>query len=223
VSLERLAPDEKQFVKMMNMYEKRKRAQAFTKDGMVAIARKETSKDKFDTYCQEENRKIIEKILKSKNVTVGTEETNNEEGSGEDYEDGSGGDATIISVGNEDEKSADDLEKKQEMLTDLLTNSRLLDHSLLSVKLDIKEGSELAEVKSLVKSFNIQANGRIEKVVKIDSKKGTPSLLIQFDSTKYRDAVLKGSRSQAARSSSSARLRKPKLKDLYLISGGFKK
>jgi len=49
-------------------------------------------------------------------------------------------------------------------------------------------------------------------VVSIETKK--KMLLVQFDTMTYRDAVLKASRSPGARSSSKARLRKPKVKDL---------
>eukprot|EP00092_Neocalanus_flemingeri_P001801 GFUD01001920.1.p1 GENE.GFUD01001920.1~~GFUD01001920.1.p1 ORF type:complete len:554 (-),score=124.25 GFUD01001920.1:32-1693(-) len=202
VSFKDLDLEEQHFVERMRLYEKMKSA---PEEGMLAISRKPTSRDKFVTYCQEENRKEVEKILKSKNITVAMDDTDYiiEEGSG-DIET-----QTIISVRKV--KSQESIEKS---LYDLEIVARLGDHSLLSEKLDVEDGSEFFAVQSLVNSFNVDANGKIERVVKIDSKKGIPTLLIQFDSTEYRDAVLKSSRSPDARSSTSARLRRPKVKDL---------
>jgi hypothetical protein len=200
VSFKDLDIEDRHFVEQMMMYEKLRDA---PEKDMLPISRKPTSRDKFVNYCQEENRKDVEKILKSKNITVTTDENDYEEGSG-DIEN-----QTIISVRNE--KSEDSLDKS---LNDLELLARLGDHSLLSEKMDVEDGEEFHAVESLVNTFNVSANGRIERVVKIDSKKGVPTLLIQFDSTEYRDAVLKSSRSPEARSSSRARLRRPKVKDL---------
>jgi len=200
VSFKDLDMEDRHFVEQMMMYEKLRDA---PKKNMLPISRKPTSRDKFVNYCQEENRKDVEKILRSKNITVTTEENDYDEGSG-DIET-----QTIISVRNE--KSEDSLDKS---LNDLELLARLGDHSLLSEKMDVEDGEEFTAVESLVNTFNVNALGRIERVVKIDSKKGVPTLLIQFDSTEYRDAVLKSSRSPEARSSSRARLRRPKVKDL---------
>ena len=73
------------------------------------------------------------------------------------------------------------------------------DRSLLSEKLDVEEGKEVETVQSLISTFKIEANGKIENVMKIDSKKAQTVLLIQFDSQEYRDAVLKASRLPGAR------------------------
>jgi len=201
-----LGEEDKYFVEQMMMYEKVKNA---PEEDMVAISRKPTSRDKFANYCQKENQKdtmkMYEEALRSKNLTVSAIET--------DYEDGSGDEENttdaIISVRNE--KLDDEMDKS---LNNLELVARLGDHSLLSEKLNAEEGEEFAAVQSLVNTFNVDANGKIERVVKIDSKKGVPTLLIQFDSTEYRDAVLKSSRSPEARSSSRTRLRRPKVKDL---------
>jgi hypothetical protein len=168
---------------------------------------KPSSGEKFVSYCKEENRKELEKMLKKKNITVVTEDDNDEEGSG-DVET-----QTIISVRKE--KSDDQLDKS---LYNLEMIARLGDHSLLSEKMEVEDGAEMSAVESLVSTFNVAANGRIERVVKIDSKKGVPTLLIQFDSTEYRDAVLKSSRTPDARSSTRARLRRPKVKDLKHVA-----
>merc|ERR1711874_131774 len=63
-------------------------------------------------------------------------------------------------------------------------------------------------------SFQVEANGKVEKVLELNRKKGEPVLLIQFDNTEYRDAVLKSSRMLDARSSTNVRFRRPKVKDL---------
>merc|ERR1712156_18372 len=168
---------------------------------------KPTSGEKFVSYCKEENRKELEKMLKKKNITVVTDDDNDEEGSG-DVET-----QTVISVRKE--KSDDQLDKS---LYNLEMIARLGDHSLLSEKMEVEDGAEMSAVQSLVSTFNVAANGRIERVVKIDSKKGVPTLLIQFDSTEYRDAVLKSSRTPDARSSTRARLRRPKVKDLKHVA-----
>ena len=90
------------------------------------------------------------------------------------------------------EKSEDSLDKS---LNDIDLVARLDDQSLLSKKMDVEDGGTFTAVEILVNTFNVNANGRIEKVVKIDSKKGVPTLLIHFHSTEYRDAVIKSSRS----------------------------
>merc|ERR1719350_779952 len=128
--------------------------------------------------------------------------------------------STSSDTDNDDDDNDDDDDKDYEDIVDAkhLKNLELLarlgDHSLLSEKMDVEDGSEFEAVESLVNTFSMDANGKIERVVKIDSRKGVPTLLIQFDSTEYRDAVLKSSRSPEARSSTRARLRRPKVKDL---------
>jgi hypothetical protein len=175
-----------------------------------------TNAEKFDNFCDNEQQKEIKRILIARagnntqvrrvleemeilnSTSTDTEDTEETEEI-DDYE------SVVI------QKSEGSFDKS---LQNLELLARLGDHSLLSEKMDVEDGSEFEAVESLVNTFNMAANGKIERVVKIDSKKGVPTLLIQFDSTEYRDAVLKSSRSPEARSSTRARLRRPKVKDL---------
>ena len=84
-------------------------------------------------------------------------------------------------------------------MTDIEAIARIGDRTLLAEKIDVEEGEELETVNELINSFEVSGNGKVEKVFQIDSKKGLPVLLIQFDSPEYRDAVLKSSRLPEAR------------------------
>ena len=137
----------------------------------------------------------------------------------EDYEDyESSGDVeyeSVVSIDrkNRDEKQEEEQEQEeQEMkeeddyvetvdnqMTDIETIARIGDRSLLSEKLEVEAGTEVETVQSLINRFKVAANGRVEKVLQLDRKKGEPVLLIQFDSTQYRDAVLRSSRMPGAR------------------------
>jgi len=106
-------------------------------------------------------------------------------------------------------------------MTDIETVARIGDRSLLAEKLEAEEGEEQEAVTSLISTFQLEANGRVEKVIRIESKKGQPVLLIQFDSAEFRDEVLKSSRRPGARSSTSVRFRRPKVKDLkHVVTPG---
>lgn len=194
INLERLSYDERLFVERMALYEKFKAQQART-PGMLEIRRKMTSTDKFNEYCQEEDAKEIREILeKQHNITV----TANESGAegDEDFVSGSGdyeGYDDVVEVKSEF------LEEDDEM-TELEVVARIGDRSLLAERMtDLVDGEEKEAVEKLITTFNILANGRIEKVMQIDSKRGAPVLLVQFDSSEFRDEVLKGSRRPEAR------------------------
>ena len=194
ISLERLSYDERLFVERMALYEKFKAQQART-PGMKEIRRKMTNKDKFNEYCQEEDAKEIREILeKNHNITVTASESNtNTEGSGsgnyEDYED-------VVEVKAE----FLNYNKEEDDVSELEILARIGDRSLLAERMtDVVDGEEKEAVERLVTTFNILANGQIEKVVQIDTKKGAPVLLVQFDTSEYRDEVLKGSRRPEAR------------------------
>lgn len=212
ISLERLSYDERLFVERMALYEKFKAQQART-PGMREIRRKMTNKDKFNEYCQEEDAKEIREILeKNHNITVTASESNtiteedlaSDSGNYEDYDD-------VVEV--KAEFLNDDMEEDD--VTELEILARIGDRSLLAERMtDVVDGEEKEAVETLVTTFNILANGQIEKVVQIDAKKGAPVLLVQFDTSEYRDEVLKGSRRPEARSQSSVRFRRPKVKDL---------
>ncbi len=85
-------------------------------------------------------------------------------------------------------------------MSELEVVARLGDRSLLAERMaDLVDGEEKDAMEKLITKFNILANGKIEKVVQIDTKKGAPVLLVQFDSSKFRDEVLKGSRRPESR------------------------
>ena len=136
-------------------------------------------------------REILEK---QHNITVTASESS--EDNDEDLEDGSGdyeGYDDVVEVKSEFLNNEDEM-------TELEVVARIGDRSLLAERMtDLVDGAEKEAVEKLITSFNIVANGKIEKVMVIDSKKGTPVLLVQFDSSEYRDEVLKGSRRPEAR------------------------
>ena len=71
--------------------------------------------------------------------------------------------------------------------------------SLLTDKLNVESGKEMETVQRLIKSFKVEAKGDVEEVLLLDTKKGKPVLLIQFDSKEYRDSVLNASKDPGVR------------------------
>jgi len=186
-------------------------------DNRRNIERAETNTDKFQKYCNGQNleakrnfmKKMKEEMLEASVVEVNTDgdddeevvEDNTEESpkEEEDIEE----DNTIVNVKKSEDTQLNDLEQL----------ARLGDKSLLLERLEVEEGKEAKEVvEEYVSGLDVTVEGKVEKVVSIETKK--KMLLVQFDTMTYRDAVLKASRSPGARSSSKARLRKPKVKDL---------
>jgi len=176
------------------------------------IKKTKTNKDKFKGYCAQQNleakrafmKKMKEEMLEASVTEVDDEDLEEE----------------AVVEAPEEEEIIDEVDtivnvKKSEdsQLNDLEQLARLGDKSLLLERLEVEEGKEKqAAVEEYVASLNVTADGQVEKVVDVETKK--KMLLVQFDSMTYRDAVLKASRSPGARSSSKARLRKPKVKDL---------
>lgn len=215
VDMKTLLDEERHFVEMMMVYERIKQERDYELEaGMNTIKRKATSQDKFDSYCQDVNRKEVEKILKSVNITVESPNANNSDDYSETYDVDGSGDTDYDYKPIVDVRIDNEEPKKDENEVDIEEVARMGDRSLLSEKLDVEEGKEVETVQSLISTFKIEANGKIENVMKIDSKKAQTVLLIQFDSQEYRDAVLKASRLPGARSSSNVRFRRPKVKDL---------
>ena len=197
VTMKDLSQDEAIFIERMKLYEKMKH---YTKEGLYPISRKPTSQDKFDSYCNEVKRAEVEEILKSANLTVHVT-TEEEDSYDYDYSGSGSGDGedeemeTVVEVRRKAEaEAAADTE-----MTDIETVARIGDRSLLAEKLEAEEGDEKEAVTSLISTFQLEANGRVEKVIRIESKKGQPVLLIQFDSAEFRDEVLKSSRRPGAR------------------------
>jgi len=213
VIMKDLREEEKHFVEMMMVYDRVMRLrEEEVAEGMYKITRKATSQDKFNDYCTELNRKEVEKILKSVNITVESTTASNIDDYLETYDVDGSGDSDYDPV--VDVRKSNDMPEKDDNEVDIEEVARIGDKSLLSEKLDVEQGKEVEGVQSLINTFKIEANGKIENVMKIDSKKPQTVLLIQFDSQEYRDAVLKASRSPGARSSSNVRFRRPKVKDL---------
>ena len=213
IDMEELDEDSKLLVQEMNRL---KRKVKTSRGGTKQAAKKEmTSEERFEDYCNKMNMEEIEVMLEEKhNITIGSEEDSME--SHEDYEDYEySGDVEYESVVSIDRKSNDEeeeVEEEKEMkeeddyvetvdnqMTDIETIARIGDRSLLSEKLEVEAGTEVETVQSLINRFKVAANGRVEKVLQLDRKKGEPVLLIQFDSTQYRDAVLRSSRMPGAR------------------------
>ena len=200
ITMKDLSQDEAIFIERMKLYEKMKH---YTKEGLYPISRKPTSQDKFDSYCNEVKRAEVEEILKTANLTVHVT-TEQEDSYDYDYSGSGSGDGedeemeTVVEVRRKAELEEAEAAADTEM-TDIETVARIGDRSLLAEKLEAEEGQEQEAVTSLISTFQLEANGRVEKVIRIESKKGQPVLLIQFDSAEFRDEVLKSSRRPGAR------------------------
>ena len=195
VAMEDLDPMEQQMIEITKSYDHKFKV---TRDSME---KKEnpTSEDRFDNYCTDMNRKEMEKILKSQNITLGTDSD-----SSSDYDDYETSGEVVYENYDVYQDTVvvrkDDIEEvEDEEMTDIEAIARIGDRTLLAEKIDVEEGEELETVNELINSFEVSGNGKVEKVFQIDSKKGLPVLLIQFDSPEYRDAVLKSSRLPEAR------------------------
>ena len=195
VAMEDLDPMEQQMIEITKSYDHKFKV---TRDSME---KKEnpTSEDRFDSYCTDMNRKEMEKILKSQNITLETDSD-----SSSDYDDYEASGEVVYENYDVYQDTVvvrkDDIEEvEDEEMTDIEAIARIGDRTLLAEKIDVEEGEELETVNELINSFEVSGNGKVEKVFQIDSKKGLPVLLIQFDSPEYRDAVLKSSRLPEAR------------------------
>lgn len=212
---EELDEEEKMAVRVFNKVKKieeDERAAAQLDSNRRQIIKPETNKDHFQKYCNEQNleaKRRFMKKMKEEELEASVTEVDDE-----DLEE-----EAVVET-SEEEENIDEVDtivnvKKSEdsQLNDLEQLARLGDKSLLLERLEVEEGKEKqAAVEEYVASLNVTADGQVEKVVDVETKK--KMLLVQFDSMTYRDAVLKASRSPGARSSSKARLRKPKVKDL---------
>jgi len=212
---EELDEEEQMAVRVFNKVKKieeDERAAAQLDSNRRQIKRPETNKDHFQNYCNKQNLEAKRRFMKK--MKEEELEASVTEVEAEDLEE------EAVVEASEEEENVDEVDtivnvKKSEdsQLNDLEQLARLGDKSLLLERLEVEEGKEKqAAVEEYVASLNVTADGQVEKVVDVETKK--KMLLVQFDSMTYRDAVLKASRSPGARSSSKARLRKPKVKDL---------
>lgn len=212
---EELDEEEKMAVrvfKKVKKIEENERVAAQLDSNRRQITKPETNKDHFQDFCSQQNlkaKRAFMKKMKEEDLEATVTEVEDE-----DLEE------EAVVEAPEEEENIDEVDtivnvKKSEdsQLNDLEQLARLGDKSLLLERLEVEEGKEKqAAVEEYVASLNVTADGQVEKVVDVETKK--KMLLVQFDSMTFRDAVLKASRSPGARSSSKARLRKPKVKDL---------
>ena len=197
---EELNDEEKMALKVfekVRMIEKEedKRTAAQLEGNRRVITKPKTNADHFQAWCNKQNleaKRRFMKKMKEEELEVSVTEVDEE-----DLEE-----AVVESpeeVDNDDEvdtivnvKSADP------KMNDLEQLARLGDKSLLLERLKVEEGKEeQAAVEEYVASLNVTVDGKVEKVVSVETKK--KMLLVQFDSMTFRDAVLKASRSPGAR------------------------
>merc|ERR1712218_391241 len=197
------------------MGDEKKMAAAQLESNRRQIMKKKTNPDLFLEYCDNENKEAKRRFMKKmKEEELEASVTEVEH---EDLEE-----ETVVEASEDEEKidqvdtidnSIVNVKSDDSQLNNLEQLARLGDKSLLLERLEVGEGKEAKEVvEEYVSGLDVTVEGKVEKVVSIETKK--KMLLVQFDTMTYRDAVLKASRSPGARSSSKARLRKPKVKDL---------
>ena len=197
---EELDEEEQMAVRVFNKVKKieeDERAAAQLDSNRRQIKRPETNKDHFQNYCNKQNLEAKRRFMKK--MKEEELEANVTEVEDEDLEE------EAVVEASEEEENVDEVDtivnvKKSEdsQLNDLEQLARLGDKSLLLERLEVEEGKEKqAAVEEYVASLNVTADGQVEKVVDVETKK--KMLLVQFDSMTYRDAVLKASRSPGAR------------------------
>lgn len=195
--------------------EEKKMAAAQLESNRRQIKKKPTNVDHFQDYCNQENKEAkrrFMKKMKEEELEASVTEVEHEDQEEETVVEASEDEEEIDEVDPID-NSIVNVKSGDSQLNNLEQLARLGDKSLLLERLEVEEGKEKkVAVEEYVASLNVAADGKVEKVVDVETKK--KMLLVQFDSMTFRDAVLKASRSPGARSSSRARLRKPKVKDL---------
>merc|ERR1712037_991600 len=103
----------------------------------------------------------------------------------------------------------DDEDLEEEAVVEAPKEEEIIDEVDTIVNVKKSEDSQLTDLEQLAR-----LGDKSLLLERLEVEEGKEKLLVQFDSMTYRDAVLKASRSPGARSSSKARLRKPKVKDL---------
>lgn len=219
VEEEELDEDAKMALKVFNKVKKieeDERAAAQLESNRRQIKKKPTNVDHFQEFCNQENmeaKRRFMKKMKEDELEASVTEVDHEDLEEETVVEASEEEEEVDEVDESIDNSIVNVKSEDSQLNDLEQLARLGDKSLLLERLEVGEGKEKkAAVEEYVASLNVTADGKVEKVVDVETKK--KMLLIQFDSMAFRDAVLKASRSPGARSSSKARLRKPKVKDL---------
>ena len=162
--------------------------------------KKKTNPDLFLEYCDKENKEAkrrFMKKMKEEELEASVTEVDHEDLEEETVVEASEDEEKIDEVDTID-NSIVNVKSGDSQLNNLEQLARLGDKSLLLERLEVGEGKEKkAVVEEYVASLNVAAEGKVEKVVDVETKK--KMLLVQFDSMTFRDAVLKASRSPGAR------------------------
>jgi len=178
------------------------------------IERGATPQDKFTNHCQEQNavakRKYYQERLAFLNNTITSAENDNDEEDLEDIEE----EEDVVEAKQrmiiEEEKTDEERVSEIELFTELG------ERSLLFEKMEIVDEDNLRkEVEDLIETFDVSVDGEVERAVEVRSRKGSSTVLVEFDSSYYRDSVLRQSRT--SRNLSTVRLRKLKMRDLKLV------
>lgn len=119
----------------------------------------------------------------------------------------------FISTTNDDDKEDDTDIARSNINIEIL--AKLHDQTILVDKIQVNENPDMDmdQASEIIQSLGIEGEeGAIESVYRLATRKGT-GLLLQLDSTEFRDQIIK----QYRKSSITAKLRKPKGKDLKQI------
>ena len=181
--------------------EENERVAAQLESNRRQIKRKETNADHFQAYCSQQNleaKRRFMKKMKAEKLEASITEVDDEDLEEEE-------ETVVEAHEEEDEETIDEVvdnivnvKSGDSQLNALEQLARLGDKSLLVERLEVEEGkAKRAAVEEYVASLDVAAEGKVEKVVDVETKK--KMLLVQFDSMTYRDAVLKASRSPGAR------------------------
>ena len=89
----------------------------------------------------------------------------------------------------EEDMSDEDKVNEIELFTELG------ERSLLFEKMEIQEEDDLkTQVEELINTFDVPVEGLVERSVIVRTRKGLNTVLVEFDSSYYRDSVLRQSR-----------------------------
>ena len=180
--------------------EEKKMAAAQLESNRRQIKKKPTNVDHFQDYCNQENKEAkrrFMKKMKEEELEASVTEVEHEDQEEETVVEASEDEDEIDEVDPID-NSIVNVKSGDSQLNNLEQLARLGDKSLLLERLEVEEGKEKkVAVEEYVASLNVAADGKVEKVVDVETKK--KMLLVQFDSMTFRDAVLKASRSPGAR------------------------
>jgi len=123
-------------------------------------------------------------------------------------------------IGDEEIDEASRKSPRSDVNLELL--SKLNDNIVLVDKIKFEDekddATDQVKVEELFTLLGVQEQGTVEKIFRIESRRGT-RLLVQVDSSNFRDEIIKSYRSGTVRETLPAKLRKPKVKDMkHIIS-----